>query len=170
MNLFVRDETTDDYPSVYEVNRSAFGRVEEADLVEKIRPLSREIISMVAVLDEMIVGHLLFSPVTIQNNSRAIAAMGLGPVAIMPEYQRQGIGTLLIEAGLRQCKLRGCKILFVLGHPEYYPRFGFRPGADGGFFYKNHDFDPNFFFLEQELNVAFELSGEVCYLPPFYTA
>jgi putative acetyltransferase len=119
MNLFIRDETTDDYPSVYEVNRSAFGRVEEADLVEKIRPLSREIISMVAVLDEMIVGHLLFSPVTIHNNSRAIAAMGLGPVAIMPEYQRQSIGTLLIEAGLRQCKLRGCKILFVLGHPEY---------------------------------------------------
>jgi putative acetyltransferase len=167
MNLNIRIETTGDYPAVYEVNRLAFGRVEEAELVERIRPLTIEITSMVAVLGDMIVGHVLFSPVTVQKNPGAIVALGLGPVAILPDYQRQGFGTRLTEAGLRQCKLSGCKIVFVLGHPEYYPRFGFKPAVDGGFYYKNHEFDPYFFFLELEPGAAFELSGEVHYLPPF---
>ena len=167
MNLNIRIESTDDYPAVYVVNRLAFGRVEEAELVERIRPLTSEIVSMVAVLDDMIVGHVLFSPVTVQNNPGAIVAMGLGPVAILPDYQIQGFGTRLTEAGLQQCELCGCKIVFVLGHPEYYPRFGFRPAADGGFFFRNHGFDPYFFFLELEPGASSELSGEVRYLPPF---
>lgn len=167
MNLTIRIERTSDHSAVYEVNRLAFGRVEEADLVERIRPLTSEITSMVAVLEDVIIGHVLFSPVTVQNNPGGIAAMGLGPVAILPDYQRQGIGTRLTEVGLRQCKLSGCKIVFVLGHPEYYPRFGFRLAADGGFFFKDPGFDPYFFFLELEPGASSELSGEVRYLPPF---
>lgn len=167
MNLTIRIERSSDHAAVYEVNRLAFGRVEEADLIERIRSLTSEIISMVAVLGDLIVGHVLFSPVTVQTNPSETAALGLGPVAILPDYQRQGHGTRLTEVGLRQCKLSGCKVVFVLGHPEYYPRFGFRPSANGGFFFKNHEFDPYFFFLELEPGASSELSGEVCYLPPF---
>jgi putative acetyltransferase len=93
--------------------------------------------------------------------------MGLGPVAVLPEYHRQGIGSRLIDVGLQRCRRAGHGVVFVLGHPDYYPRFGFRPASADGFFYKKHEFDPYFFVLELEPGAIGELSGEVRYLPPF---
>lgn len=169
-NLTIRDETAEDYAAVHTINRLAFDRAEEADLVDAVRAMSESLISLVALMGEEPVGHILFSPVKVHCESGSAGAMGLGPVAVLPDYQRQGIGSRLIEVGLQRCRQAGNGVVFVLGHPDYYPRFGFRPASEGGFFYKNHEFDPYFFVLEIEPGSTGKLSGEVRYLPPFEEA
>lgn len=166
-NLTIRDETTEDQAAVHTINRLAFDRAEEAELVDAVRGMSKSLVSLVAVLTEEPVGHILFSPVEIHSESGSAGAMGLGPVAVLPEYQRLGIGSRLIEVGLRRCRQAGQSLVFVLGHPDYYPRFGFRAASEAGFFYKKPDFDLYFFVLELEPDTIGELSGEVRYLPPF---
>jgi putative acetyltransferase len=166
-NLAIHEETAEDRAAVHTINRLAFDRAEEAELVDAVRRMSQSLLSLVARLGEEPVGHILFTPVEIHSESGSARAMGLGPVAVLPEFQRLGIGSRLIEIGLRKCRQAGHRVVFVLGHPDYYPRFGFRPAAEGGFFFKNHEFDPYFFVLELEPGATGELSGEVRYLPAF---
>jgi putative acetyltransferase len=121
----VKQETPDDLPAVREVNEQAFGQPAEANIVEKLRASCRDLLSLVAVDEGQVVGHILFSPATIQTDRGALRGMGLAPMAVLPGRQRQGIGSALVAGGLEILRHRSCPFVIVLGHPEYYPRFGF---------------------------------------------
>ncbi len=127
-----RAETPDDYVQIRQVNDLAFGCPDEGGIVEQIRAQGTDIISLVAIVDEKIVGHILFSPVVLESGEKSIEGMGLAPMAVLPEYQRKGIGSTLVERGLRKLRERKCPFVIVVGHIEYYPRFGFEPASKFG--------------------------------------
>ncbi len=129
MMIVVRTENLEDRKSVRRVNELAFGRRNEADLVDALRANARPYVSSVAVIDEQVVGHILFSPVSVESEGSAFTAMGLAPMAVLPECQNQGIGSRLVREGLKECERLGEDIVVVLGHPNYYPRFGFMPAS-----------------------------------------
>jgi len=127
--MIIRDETPEDRESVHRVNELAFPTPGEANLVDALRERARPYISLIAIAEDRVVGHIFFSPVTIESATDSFTAMGLAPMAVLPEHQRQGIGTLLVREGLRECQRIGHEVVVVLGHPEYYPRFGFVPAS-----------------------------------------
>ncbi len=130
--ITIRPETPADVDAIRRVNERAFGRADEAVLVERLRARRKILISLVAETHGAVVGHILFTPMTITAPQGRWPAIGLGPMAVTPERQRQGIGGLLIRAGLEACRrMDGARVL-VLGHPEYYPKFGFQPAASLG--------------------------------------
>ena len=123
--MIIRPETPADYAAVYEVNKLAFdNRDAEPRLVEALRGLPG-VISLVAELDGQVVGHILFTPIYIETANGNILAVSLAPLAVRPGYQNQGIGAVLSRRGLDECLAQGHRIAIVLGHPNYYPRFGF---------------------------------------------
>ena len=126
----VRKESTADVPAIYKVNERAFGQPGEANLVDALRAKGKAVISLVAENDRQIIGHILFSPVTLEPANKELFALGLAPMAVLPEFQNQGIGSLLVRAGLEECRKQGCDFVAVLGHPTYYPRFGFVPSIN----------------------------------------
>ncbi len=128
----VRRESGEDYAAVRRVNELAFGQPNEAALVDALREQADHFISLVAVLNDKIVGHIFFSPVAIESETSTFSAMGLAPMAVLPERQRLGIGSLLVRAGLAECLHAGHNVVVVLGHPMYYPRFGFVPAVQKG--------------------------------------
>jgi putative acetyltransferase len=107
------------------VNEAAFGRPDEADLVDSLRTEGSLIVSLVAEREREIVGHILFSRMFIDTANGSIAAVALAPMAVLPRYQRQGIGGRLVAGGLELLREQGERIVIVLGHRRYYPRFGF---------------------------------------------
>ena len=113
------------------LNELAFGQPAEANLVEKLRAAGGDALSLVAEADD-VVGHILFTPVVVECASRRVVGMGLAPMAVLPECQRQGIGSQLVRRGLDILRERGCPFVVVVGHPEYYPRFGFEPASAHG--------------------------------------
>lgn len=119
----IRRETAGDQAAVRRLNEAAFGQADEADIIDALRSACADCISFVAVDHGMVVGHILFSPVTVDNSS--VAGMGLAPMAVLPAHQRKGIGSLLVRHGLAHLRRSGCPFVIVLGHPGYYPRFGF---------------------------------------------
>lgn len=123
--VLIREESAEDNSFVLDLTELAFGQKEEADLVEKLRARDEIILSQVAEMEGQIVGHVAWSECHIRNESESFIAITMAPVSVLPKYQKQGIGSRLIEAGLKQVKLMGYTIAVVLGHPEYYPRFGF---------------------------------------------
>jgi len=131
MTSFIRREQDGDADQIRIVNAQAFGGSSEAEIVDALRG-SAGSLSLVAIADERIVGHILFTPVDIDGVAPHGAALGLAPLAVLPERQRSGIGSALVRAGLDACRSNGCRVVVVLGHPEYYPRFGFVPAASAG--------------------------------------
>lgn len=128
----VRREQGDDFAAIDAINTAAFEREGEARLVRALRELPGAI-SLVAVDEEgTIVGHIAFSRVTVDGRKFAAPPLGLGPMSVLPERQNQGIGTDLVRAGLEQCRAAGAPFVVVLGHPDYYPRFGFVPASRYG--------------------------------------
>jgi putative acetyltransferase len=130
--IVVRAETTEDQLSVRRVNELTFGQRTEADLVDALREKAWPYISLVATLGDEIVGHIFFSPVSIESERDIFTAMGLAPMAVLPEHQNQAIGTQMVWEGLKECVRIGYDVVVVLGHPNYYPRFGFTPAAAKG--------------------------------------
>jgi putative acetyltransferase len=132
MLISVREERPKDIAKIRLVNIEAFGRPQEANLIEMLRTNGGILLSLLATNEDQIVGHILYSAVTVGSGERKIIGAGLGPMAVLPEYQRRGIGTKLIEFGTTRLKQSGCPFIVVLGHADYYPRFGFRPASDYG--------------------------------------
>lgn len=130
--LSVRPEKPEDIPAVRHVNEQAFDGPQEAALVDALRKAARPFVSLVAIEDGQVVGHIAFSPVTIEGGGSVRKAMGLAPMGVLPEHQRRGIGSRLVRAGLEECRRLGCEIVVVVGHPEYYPRFEFSPASEQG--------------------------------------
>ena len=127
--ITIRNEETEDYGAIRSVNEYAFGQSEEADIVDKLRISGASTRSLVAIVDAQVIGHIQFSPVGIEHSGGEIEGVGLGPMAVLPDFQRQGIGSALAEAGLHEMRERAFPFVVVLGHPEYYPRFGFQPAS-----------------------------------------
>jgi putative acetyltransferase len=131
--IAVRAETPNDYSAVRRVNEAAFGRPEEARLVDALREEASPFISLVADEDGRVVGHIFFSPVMIkEEEAGSTVALGLAPMAVLPEFQKRGVGSLLVREGLKESLRLGHEVVVVLGHPEYYPRFGFTQAKQKG--------------------------------------
>ena len=161
----IRPETAADVDSIRQVNRLAFGGDDEPRIVDRVRNSADPIVSLVADDDGDVVGHILWSPVSLgQDNARLL--MGLGPVAVMPARQRQGIGSALVLAGLEECRRLGVAGSVVVGHPEYYPRFGYTRASAFGLTCQFEVPDDVFMALELATG-AFDGGGLVCYHPAF---
>ncbi len=124
----IRAERPEDAAAIRRVNELAFGQSAEADLVERLRHACDAGLSLVAE-DDGIVGHILFTPVTVKGTAGVVVGMGLAPMAVLPDRQRRGVGSELVRRGLEILRERGCSFVVVVGHPEYYPRFGFEPAS-----------------------------------------
>ncbi|SKB36656.1 N-acetyltransferase [Luteibacter sp. 22Crub2.1] len=128
----VRAATAADLDAIVAIHRAAFGRDAEATLVRKLVDAGRATVSLVAVDDEdTVIGHVLLSPVTIEEGDDG-KSLGLAPVAVHPEHQRQGIGHALIEEGIGACFVQDARAVFVLGSPAYYTKFGFGKASAHG--------------------------------------
>ena len=127
----IRPERPEDATRVRTVNEQAFGQPTEADLIQRLQQACTDSLSLVAE-DDAVVGHILFTPVVIESAGRRVVGMGLAPMAVLPDRQRQGIGSQLVRRGLDILRERGCPFVVVVGHPEYYPRFGFEPASMRG--------------------------------------
>jgi putative acetyltransferase len=150
------------------VNLAAFDTPMEARLVDRLRKEARRVISMVAVEGERIVGHILFSPVVLSEHDH-LRIMGLAPMAVVPESQRKGVGSALVRAGLKRCKELGYGAVVVLGHPEYYPRFGFVSAARSGVCCVYDAPEEAFMLVELQPGYLDNAQGTICYHAAFDT-
>ena len=165
--LFIRGERPEDSAAIHEVHELAFGRPAEADLVDALRAGRKATLSLVAVEDARIVGHILFSPILINSGDRTFSAVGLAPMAALPERQRCGIGSQLVKAGLLECRNTGHDCVLVLGHPTYYPRFGFVPASRYGLKSEYEVPDEAFMVLAWHEGVLEDRGGVAKYQPEF---
>lgn len=167
--MIIRPEKKKDYKAIHELNELAFGSGTEADLIEDLQKSDEFIpeLSLVAVQNGEVIGHILFSPIVIKLKERVISALALAPMAVHPKFQNQGVGSKLIYQGLEDCRRLGYKILVVIGHPGYYPRFGFLPARDRGLHAPFPVPDEAFMVLELVPGALETAQGEIIYPPPF---
>jgi putative acetyltransferase len=165
MGVEVRLERPGDHAAVREVNRLAFGRDDEALLVDALRVGGHAVLSLVAEDWGKVVGHVLFSDLPILTRSGTVAALALAPLAVLPARQRQGIGSRLVREGLRACADAGHRIIVVLGHPTYYPRFGFSAALARPL--KAPFSGESFMAVELVPGALHGVAGEILYPPPF---
>jgi putative acetyltransferase len=159
----IRHEQPGDVAAIRDVTVSAFGQAEEADIVDALRANGAVSLSLVATIGGRVVGHILYSPVSVGD----IAGAGLGPIAVAPEHQRHGIGSQLIETGNQKLREAGCPFIVVLGHPGYYPRFGFKRASIYGLSCEWEVPDDAFMALILNPENAHDLSGPAKYRPEF---
>ena len=133
-SFFIRPETPADIPAIFEVNYQAFAHYDEARLVDALREarVFDPELSLVAVDGDRIIGHILFPPITIESPQAITPAIALAPLVVHPDFQCLGVGAALIEEGLNVCRALGHRIVIVIGHPGYYPRYGFRSARANG--------------------------------------
>lgn len=163
----IRTEKPEDIEGIRDINIAAFARENEANLVDRLRGMASTF-SFVAVQSDRIVGHLFFSPVVVEGKcSSNLSILGLAPVAVIPDYQRQGIGKLLIREGLKECARSGFQAVVVLGDPDFYPRFGFIPASSKSLKCEYDVPDEAFMVLELETGALQDCSGTVKYRSEF---
>jgi putative acetyltransferase len=155
----IREELPEDRAAIRAVNDLAFGTPEEAVLVDRLRADGLVLASLVACEDGAVDGHILFSALAIETAGRTIRGAALAPMAVRPERQRRGIGSALVRRGLEACRARGVEAVVVLGHPSYYPRFGF--SADTARRLEAPFSGPAFMALELALGVLAGVAGRV---------
>lgn len=124
----IREERAEDVAAIRDVNKRAFEQDHEGKIVEELRANGAALLSLVATLDDQVVGHIMYSPITVGE----LTGAALGPMAVLPEHQGQGIGTKLVGVGNMKLNNAGWPFIIVLGHANYYPRFGFKPARDLG--------------------------------------
>jgi len=151
--MLFRHEQPQDADDVSAVNEQAFGRAAEGDLVEALRLAGKATLSMVAVDQGQLIGHILYSPVRLEHERGVFPVVGLAPMSVLPRFQRQGVGSALVKESLEACRQAGHEGVVVLGHPEYYPRFGFLPASRFGI---ESEFD-----VADEVFMALELRAGV---------
>jgi putative acetyltransferase len=164
--VIIREERRGDAERIREVNLAAFETSTEANLVDALRRQATPLVSLVAEDEPDIIGHILFSPVTLTGEP-GLTLMGLAPMAVLPSRQRQGVGSTLVREGLDRCRQLNVAAVVVLGHPDYYPRFGFRPAVR---LCLRSEYDvPEEAFMVRELRdgVLRGLSGTIHYHPVF---
>jgi putative acetyltransferase len=164
--IVIRLETPQDAAGVRAVLELAFRRADEALLAESLRRHSG-VFGLVATHGEEIAGYILFSPVTCQAAAGPALCAGLGPMAVGPDWQLQGIGTRLVRQGLEECRDRGITAVVVLGHPDFYRRFGFAPARDRGLTCKWVVPEDAFMVRELVPGSLAGMRGLVTYLPEF---
>jgi len=169
MAIEIRPMTSEDSAAIQQVHLAAFVGPVEAKLVQLISDRKKALISLVALSNDTVVAHILFSRVTIAKSQDTFSAVGLAPVAVLPEFQRQGIGSKLIREGLARCKQAGYDAVVLIGDPAYYSRFGFLRAADFGLEneYGVHD---EFMVLPLRDGALDGVSGMVKYLQEFREA
>lgn len=160
----IRREAEKDFSDVFQVVSAAFGNESEAKLIERLRN-AEPFISLVAAREGEIVGHIGFSALTLDDEPTDF--LGLAPMAVAPEFQNQGIGSNLVREGLKLCADAGFTAVFVLGHPEYYPRFGFKTAKLSGFSCEYPAPDEAFMVLELEKGALAGRKGLIKYRPEF---
>jgi putative acetyltransferase len=165
LNVAVRGETPADWEAVREVNRQAFGQDDEARLVDALRAGGYTRLSLVAEESGRVVGHILFSELPIITQTGTLHALALAPVAVIPNRQRQGIGSQLIREGLRACAGAGYPAVVVVGHADYYPRFGFSARLAERL--QAPFSGPSFMALELAPGALAGVAGQVRYPPAF---
>ena len=165
----IRNEIPDDVPAIRNVNERAFSGCAEAQLVDMLRAANKAVVSLVAQHGDRVVGHILFSPVTVTNAPRTFRAVGLAPMSVLPEFQKTGIGSRLVRDGLAASERLGYDIVVVLGHVHYYSRFGFSRAKDYGLDNEYQALDA-FMVLELKRGVLKTISGLVQFAPEFQEA
>jgi len=163
--VLVRPESPEDYAAIRAVNRRAFGTDAEGSLVDSLRSGGYSRLSLVADRDGEVVGHILFSEIAIETHDASIPALALAPLAVVPEAQRRGLGTMLVREGLRLCREAGHRIVIVVGHPAYYPRFGFSVALAQPL--RSDYAGPSFMALELASGALAGIAGEVRSPAPF---
>ncbi|MBM6995984.1 N-acetyltransferase [Paenibacillus sp. DXFW5] len=170
--MIIRTETERDFNEVYKLNYLAFGnREDESKLVERIRKSNEYIpeLSIIAEMENEIVGHLLLSKAKVEDHENAYTVIVLAPIAVKPNRQKQGIGSRLIEEGIRRCRTLGYGIILLIGHPSYYPRLGFQPARKHGLDLKQFEVpDEVFMVYEVEEGKLKEIKGELKYPKAFF--
>lgn len=165
--MTIRLEKPEDVPAIRIVNERAFGSSSEADIVDALRRNGKATISLVAEDEGRVIGHILFSPVTVETGERELAGLGLAPVAVLPEFQNRGVGSSLVEQGIERCREAGHSFVVVLGHPHYYPRFGFTPASRFGIKCEYDVADENFMAMELREGALQNQAGMARYQPEF---
>ncbi len=165
--ITIRPEQAEDIAVIHQINEQAFGRPAEANLVDALRRNGKVLISLVAEDNGRIIGHILFSEVVIDAAEKRLSGIGLAPMAVSPERQNEGIGSRLVEEGLRRCRAAGFPFVVVLGHPEFYPRFGFVPASRFGIKSEYQVRDEVFMMIELEKDSLAGFAGIVKYQPEF---
>ena len=162
----IRPERAGDEDAIRAVCSAAFGQPDEADLVDALRASDAWLpgLSLVAA-DDGVVGHVLFTRAMVGSHP----ALGLAPLAVVPSRQRQGIGDALVRAGLQAARAMGERIVVVLGHPSYYPRFGFEPALPRGLtsVFARGDHADAFMALALQPGALAGVTGAVAYAAPF---
>jgi len=168
--LTVRAEKAEDIGAIRKLNKKAFKGNDESKLIDAIRGSDGFIpgLSLAAEKDGKIVGHILFSPVKIKGPAGAAPALALAPMAVLPAFQNQGIGTELVKRGLEECRKLGHKIVVVVGHAGYYPRFGFVKAGEKGLQLPFEAPEEIFMALELVPGALDEVKGTVEYPPAFH--
>ncbi|WLR57522.1 N-acetyltransferase [Mesobacillus subterraneus] len=170
-DCIIRKEKSGDYSGIREINHRAFENGEnEAKLVELIRASEHyhPDLSLVAVKDDgEVIGHILFSIINLVTEQGTVPTLGLAPMAVKPDYQNSGIGSDLVNKGIKTCKALGYQHIFVLDHPNFYPRFGFSPASQFGIDSPFPVPDEVFMALELKTGSLYGLQGKIEYPPAF---
>jgi putative acetyltransferase len=169
-DIKIREEQPSDFQDVWDLNAAAFETEVEANLVNVLRESGVSYISLVSEQNGRIIGHILFTPVVLEGDDSGLRLAGLAPMAVIPNLQRQGIGSRLVAEGIKRCQSAGFDAIVVLGHPGYYPRFGFVPSVNYNIVSEYDVPDEAFMILELSKGCLKKKHGKIKYHEAFSDA